>query len=116
MATRAGGTSSCRAASSTASWTSKSAGRSGLAAEAAQRSVDGGQDVPAGEPPVVRSGAGRVIHLGRQDVVIAVAEELGEQASGDLFARTVAVHIGGIEEGYAKLDRCSDKRLSLIFG
>jgi len=45
-----------------------------------------------------------------------VAEELGEQASGDLFARTVAVHIGGIEEGYAKLDRCSDKRLSLIFG
>ena len=82
--------------------------------EAAQRSVYCGEEVLAGQPPIVWPWAGRVVDLGRQDVVVAVGKHLLEQTSGDLFARSVAVHVGGIEESHAGVDRGSDKRLGLL--
>jgi hypothetical protein len=53
--------------------------------------------VLARQPAVVRAGASRVVDLGGEDVVLAALEEAAEQAPGDLLARPVVVHVGGVE-------------------
>jgi hypothetical protein len=79
----------------------------------AQRVVDAGQDVFAGEPAVVGARAHREEDLGGQHVVVAAAERLGEQPSGDLLGQAVRVGVGGVEEGHAGLHRPPHDRLGL---
>src|SRR5436305_12536770 len=57
------------------------------------------------------SGAHRVEHLGREYVVVAAAEVLGEQPAGDLLADPERVDVGVVEEGDTGLDGVTDVRV-----
>src|SRR5581483_2427750 len=51
------------------------------------------------------------VHLRRDDVLLARAEQLAQQVAGDHLARTAVVDVGGVEEDDAALDRAPDDRL-----
>ena len=57
-----------------------------VGAEPAQRVVDRGVDVLAGQAAVVDALAHREEHLGGQHVVVAAGEDLAQQPAGDLLA------------------------------
>jgi diguanylate cyclase len=60
-----------------------------VGAQPAQRRVDAGEDVLAGQSLVVGTRPRREVDLGGEHVVLAVREELGEQPAGDLLAHAV---------------------------
>ena len=63
----------------------------------------------AASPAPFGPGAHPAVHLGRDDDLVA-AGEVGERAAGDLLARAVGVHVGGVEGGDARLERLADER------
>src|SRR5436190_8804203 len=79
-------------------------------AESRERSVDRGQDVLAGEPLSVGAGGGRIEDLGRDHHLLA-AHQVAQQPAGDDLAGPVGVHVGGVEEGEAELERATHDRL-----
>src|SRR4029453_16717038 len=80
----------------------------------AQRVVDAGKDVFAGQAAVVGARAHRKEDLGGQHVVVPATERLGEQPTGDLLRQAVRVGVGGVEEGHASLHRAPHDRLGLV--
>jgi hypothetical protein len=84
-----------------------------VGAEAAQAVVDLGQDRLAGQARAVGARAHRVPDLGGDDDVVAVGEVLQRPAE-DLLAGTLGVHVGGVEEVDARLDRVPDERAALL--
>jgi hypothetical protein len=69
-----------------------------------------------GQSAVVGTRPGRVVELGREHVVAALAEELAEQPSGDLFAGAPGVHVGGVEECHAGLYGVPDDGFGRVLG
>src|SRR2546423_97775 len=83
--------------------------------EPAQRVVDGGEDVLAGQATVVRALTHHTVHLGGHYIVVTVTEQLAEQAAGDLFADPGRVHVRGVEERDAALDGTAHDRFGFRF-
>jgi hypothetical protein len=81
--------------------------------ESAQRRVDPVEDVAAGQAGVVGTAAHRATDLRRQHVVLASAEVLLQQASGQFLAHTLRVHVGGVVEGDARLHGGAHERLGV---
>ena len=73
-------------------------------AEPAERSVDRVHQVLAREAPFVGAVLRRKVRLGRDHQLIARGELL-DRAAHDLFAHAARVHVGGVEEIDALLDR-----------
>jgi hypothetical protein len=84
-----------------------------VGAQPPQRMVDLGHDRLAGQPLPVRAGTHRVAQLGRDDDVVAVGEVL-ERAAEDLLAGPVRVHVRGVEEVDARLERVLDQGPGLL--
>ncbi len=82
--------------------------------QAAQRVVDPGQDVLAGQAAVVLGVGHRAEHLGGNHDVLA-PEQLAEQPPGDDLARAVGVGVGGVVEDHATVGRGLDERLRGVF-
>ena len=82
--------------------------------ETAQRAVDGGHQVFPREPAIVRIVGHRVERLGGEDRMVARAEVL-HRAAEDLFRDAERVHVGGIEEVDALLERPLEKRAAGLF-
>ena len=76
--------------------------------------VDGGEQVLSREAAVVRARPRREVGLRREHVVVSAREELREQPSGDLLAAAARVHVGGVEERHARLDRVPHDRLRIL--
>jgi hypothetical protein len=86
-----------------------------VGAQAAERRVDRRQHVLARQPSIVRSWPHRVEHLGGDDDVVA-AGEVPDGAAGDLLGDAERIHVGGVDEVDAELDRTLDDRPAAIFG
>ena len=84
-------------------------------AEALEAGVDGGHDVFAREAPVVGAVAHRAEDLGGDDQFLAARLELTQELAGDALAVTEGVHVGGVEEVDASLDRALDDGPCLSF-
>jgi hypothetical protein len=69
-----------------------------IGAEPSQGRVDRVEEVLAGQPLVVGSGAHRGADPGGKHVLLTASEELVEQPAGDLFADAQGVDVGGVEE------------------
>lgn len=80
-----------------------------VGAQAPQAVVDLGHHRLAGESGAVGPGAHPAVHLGREHDVVA-AGEIGQCLADDLLAGAVGVHVGGVEEGDAGLQRLPDQR------
>src|SRR6266511_879338 len=80
--------------------------------EPAQGAVDRAQDVLAGQPALVWARPHRREHLGGQHVVLALREQAGQQAPGNLLAHTAGVHVSGVEEHHALLGGLADNGLA----
>jgi hypothetical protein len=78
-----------------------------------ERSVDRGQNMLAREPLAVLPGHRAAVDLGREDVLLAHAEELSQQASRDHLALAAVVDVGGVEERNPAIDRPAENRLRL---
>ena len=81
--------------------------------DAAQAVVDLREDRLARQPRAVRTEAHRVADLGRDDDLVAVGE-VRKGAPDDLFARTLRVHVGGIEEVDAGFEGVLDQRPAVV--
>jgi hypothetical protein len=79
--------------------------------EPLQRGVDRGQDVLAGEPAAVLTRHRPAMHLGRDHVLLAGAEQLAEEVAGHDLALPAVVDVGGVEEDHAVVDGPLDDRL-----
>ena len=62
-------------------------------------------------PRAVLAGHRPAVHLRRDDVLLAHAEELAQQAAGDDLALAAVVDVGGVEEGDPALDGAAHDRL-----
>jgi hypothetical protein len=76
--------------------------------------VDAGEDVLAGQHPVVAARAHGVKNFGGQYVIVSVGEELAEQVPGDLLAGAARVHVGGVKERDPGFNRLADDGLGLL--
>src|ERR1700674_3260813 len=85
-----------------------------VGAEAAQRAVDGVEDVFARQPAVIRTLAHRKEDLGGDDHLVALGE-VAERPPQHLLAGAARVHVGGVEEVHAHLERPADERPALLF-
>lgn len=86
-----------------------------VGAEAAQAVIDLGKDRLARQAGTVRTRAHRVPDLCGDEDVVAVGEVIQRPAQ-DLFAGTLRVHVRGVEEVDARLDRLLDERTALLLG
>ena len=77
--------------------------------EAPQRGVDGVEQVLPGQAAVVRSVAHRKERL-RGDHHLIARREVGQRASHDLFTDAAGIHVGGVEEVDAGVERTLDER------
>ena len=82
--------------------------------EPPQGCVDPGQNVLARQTSVVGPVPHRAEDLGGEHVVVAARERPRQQPAGDLLADTHRVHVGGVEEGHAGLDRRAHDRLRIV--
>ena len=82
--------------------------------EPLERRVDRGEDVLAPEPAPVLAGHRLAVHLRRDDVLLARAEQLAEHPPGEHLALAAVVDVGGVEEDDAALDCAPDDRLGLV--
>ncbi len=79
--------------------------------EPLERRIDRRQHVLAGETSTVLARHRAPVHLRRDDVLLAHAEELLQQPAGDDLALTAVVDVGGVEERDPTLDRPPDDRV-----
>ena len=82
--------------------------------EPLERRVDRSEDVLAPEAAPVLAGHRLAVHLRRDDVLLARAEQPLQHAPGDHLALAAVVDVGGVEEDDAALDRPPDDRLGLV--
>ena len=80
-----------------------------VGAESRQRRVDRRHDVLARQPAIVGVVAHRIEHLGRDHDLVARGE-VTQRAAEDLFADADGIHVGGVEEVDAELERAPDER------
>ena len=79
--------------------------------EPLQRRVDRREHVLTREPAAVLAGHRPTVHLRRDDVLLARAEEPLEDTAGHNLARTLVVDVGGVEEDDPAIHRAADDRL-----
>src|SRR3954453_11594833 len=78
-------------------------------AEAAERGIDGLEDVLAREPLAVGAGAGAEEDLRGDDDLVAPGE-VADGPAKDLLGGAVRVHVGRVEERDPRLERAADER------
>ena len=85
-----------------------------IGSEAAQRTVDRRHDVLARQPAVVRVVAHRVEQFRRDDDGVAVGE-VADRAAENLLGDAARIHVGGVEEVDAALERALEERAAGFF-
>ena len=68
------------------------------------------------EAAPVLAGHRPAVHLRREHVLLARAEQPRQDAAGDHLALAAVVDVGRVEEGDAALDGAADDRLRLVLG
>ena len=82
--------------------------------QAAQALLQRRDDVAARRAAHVRAGAGLAEDLGRDDDALARDLEVLQRLPGDLFRAAGRVHVGGVDEIDARVERAADDPLGLV--
>src|SRR5262249_39810494 len=72
------------------------------------------QDVGSRQTHLVRSGAGAAADLGGDDHLLARPRQRGQRAAEEALGLALRVHVGGVEEVHAGVERGADEALDLL--